>query len=524
MLRVVIRRGTYRDSITLMKASNEVSAMNGVRQAAIVMATPTNLKLLKEMGLLTKEVKSATRNDLVIAIVAKTAGTVEEAVGRTESLLTPQAPGGPSKSAPKTIEAAMDELTDANFVAISVPGEFAGHEALSALQHGLNVFLFSSNVPLEKELDLKRLAKRKGVLMMGPDCGTAIIDGKVLGFGNAISRGPVGIVSASGTGLQQVSTLLDTEGVGISQAIGTGSRDLSQMVGGSMTLEGLKRLGNDRDTRIIVLVSKPPDAKTSDLVLKAARRIGKPVVVSFIGGDLARVRGGGLFPAETLEDAAGMAVDLLKRREPIARTFSVVRKQLLETARKEWSRLSSSQRFVRGLYSGGTLCYEAQVILSPLLGGIYSNTPLESGHQLKDADTSKEHSCVDLGSEEFVMGRPHPMIDYTLRKRRLVGEANDPETAIILLDIVLGYGSNQDPAGELIPSIELARAISKKRGGSLSVVTSVLGTSNDPQGLKGQVERLEQSGVVVMPSNAQAVRFAALVASRGKVERKIFGS
>ncbi len=518
---VTIRRGTYRDSITLMKASNELSSMDGVKQAAVVMATPTNLKLLKDMGLLTNEVQRATQNDLVIAIEAKTAGIIEEAVARTDTLLSPQGSGGPSKFAPKTLEAALNEMSDANFVAISVPGEFASHEALTALQHGLNVFLFSSNVPLEEEVELKRVAKRKSLLMMGPDCGTAMINGKVLGFGNAVSRGPVGIVSASGTGLQQVSTLLDLEGVGVSQAIGTGSRDLWEKVGGSMTIEGLERLGDDVDTKVIVLVSKPPDAKTASLVLKAARKSGKPVVVSFLGGDLGMVRKMGFTPAETLEDAAGMAVDLLTSRKPAARIFSIPKKQVFEAAKGEWSHLSKRQKFVRGLYSGGTLCYEAQVILHPLLGGIYSNTPLQSGYQLKDPNESKEHSCVDLGSEEYVMGRAHPMIDYTLRKRRLVGEANDPETAIILLDIILGYGSNQDPAGELIPRIKEAKSIAKKKGGSLPVVACVVGTQNDPQDLKGQVKRLQQNGVIVMPSNAQAVRFAALVASNGKVEGKI---
>jgi FdrA protein len=507
-----------------MKASNEVSNMKGVRQAAVVMATPTNLKLLKDMGLLTKEMQAVTQNDLVIAVDGRTAATVEGAVARIESLLTPEGPRGSSKSAPKTLEAALNEMSDANFVAISVPGEFAGPEALTALRNGLNVFLFSSNVPLEKEIELKALAKRKGLLMMGPDCGTAIINGKVLGFGNVVSRGAVGIISASGTGLQQVSTLLDAEGAGVSQAIGTGSRDLWEDVGGSTMIEGLRRLLGDRDTRIVVLVSKPPDAKTSDLVFKRASKGGKPVVVSFLGGDPNAVRKRGLVPAETLEDAAGLAIDLLNNREPAPRTFSLERARVLEGARGEWSHLSPDQKYIRGLYSGGTLCYEAQVILAPLVGAVFSNTPLRPEYQLADPDKSREHTCVDLGSEEYVMGRPHPMIDYTLRKRRLVGEARDLETAVIILDVVLGYGSNSDPAAELIPTIRQAKLIAEKAGGSLSIVASVIGTRNDPQGLGGQVKRLQDNGVAVMPSNAQAVRFAALVASRGEVEGNIFAS
>src|SRR5690606_14776291 len=125
------------------------------------------------------------------------------------------------------------------------PGVYAAFEAFRALENNLNVMMFSDNVTVEDEIKLKDLAVKKDLLMMGPDCGTAIINGVGLCFANKIKRGPIGLVAASGTGLQEVTVLIDQFGGGISQAIGVGGRDLSKDVMGRMTLHAINALNAD---------------------------------------------------------------------------------------------------------------------------------------------------------------------------------------------------------------------------------------------------------------------------------------
>jgi succinyl-CoA synthetase alpha subunit len=402
------------------------------------------------------------------------------------------APGEPRP--PGTIAAALAALPGANLAIISTPGPYATAEALKALKRGLHVFLFSDNVPLADEVELKRLANRKRLLVMGPDCGTAILDGVPLGFSNAVRRGRIGLVSASGTGLQQVMCLVDRLGEGVSQAIGVGGRDLHDGVGGLMMVAGIERLLDDRETAVLVLVSKPPSAAVARGVLERVGRAPKPAVVCFLGGDPAPIRASGARPAATLEEAAIRAVELASGRAPADQNGGAEKRAALARARA--SRLTAGQRAIRGLYSGGTLCAEAALIVTEALAG----APAPPGHTL-----------LDLGDDRFTIGRPHPMIDFRLRNEHLMAAADDPSTAVILLDVVLGYGSHPDPAGALGPAIEQARTRAARAGRPMIVVGSVCGTPADPQDLGRQEARLAAAEMLLAPSNAEAARLAALI-------------
>ena len=382
-------------------------------------------------------------------------------------------------------------------------GRYAGEQAMQALKAGLNVMLFSDNVPLAQEIELKKFARAKGLLLMGPDCGTAIINGVPLAFANAVSRGDIGIVAAAGTGLQEVSSLISNQGAGISQAIGTGGRDVKKEVGGIMFLEGLKALIQDAATRVIVLISKPPHESVLRKIGEVLKGVRKPVIAVFLGADEKTVQRYGMTPAATLEDAALMACGA----DPLVRA-SVTDVEADEGVGRGPGGPPHWQQYIRGLFSGGTFCTEAQVIFRDLgVRHVYSNVPLPPFVTLRNVWKSQQHTLIDLGEDVFTVGRPHPMIDYSLRNRRIVEEARDPETALILLDVVLGYGANMDPAGELAPVIREAQA---KR--PLVFACSVTGTPRDPQNRTKVVEGLEAAGARVFPSNAAASKFAAQVA------------
>jgi FdrA protein len=478
---VLVVPNTYRDSVELMRVAAEVERQAGVERAAVVMATPANLAVLAAAGLLDDAVTSAGPNDLVIAVAGPS-----EALELARSLLAGQPAATTAdaheRPAPRTQAEALAEAPRAALALISTPGPYATAEALKALKRGLHVFLFSDNVSVEDEIELKALARRKGLLLMGPDCGTAILDGVPLGFANAVRRGAVGLAGASGTGLQQVTCLVDRLGSGVSQAIGLGGRDLDDRIGGSMMLAAIERLAADDQTRVIVLLSKPPAARVARRVLDAARQAGKPVVANFLGeaDDVRRDNGMVLVP--TLEDAAAWAVALSSGHEPD--TNAALTPALSQRASET---LAPGQWRIVGLYSGGTLCKEARHLLGP------------------------EHVLLDLGDDEFTVGRPHPMIDCRLRNERILAAAEDPSTAVILLDVVLGYGAHPDPAGETAPAIEEAQRRAGAGGRHLAVVASVCGTPADPQGLERQEARLRAAGVLLTPTNAAAARAAAQV-------------
>ncbi len=513
----LIKPSEYHDSVTLMLVARELTKMSGVLDAAVVMGTEANKSLLKDAALLTPEIETATPNDLVIAV--KVDGTPNEAIlGEAEKLLNKkQAQSGrASEHHPRTIRSAVKAHPDSNVAIISVSGRYAANEAWDALRQGLHVLLFSDNVSLEDEIDLKRYARDHGLLLMGPGAGTAILNGAALAFANVIPAGPVGIVSAAGTGLQEVSSLLARYGIGITQGIGTGGRDLKEEVGGIMMLEGLKALQADPATQVIAVVSKPPAPAVAKKILDQVASNPKPSVVCFMGGDprlyagISNVQG-----AATLQETAYLAAKTAGAALPdLQQMLADEERELKKIATGLKQNLKADQKYLRGLFSGGTLCYESQVIWQKMgIDPVYSNAPLPSmkAYTLADSTRSQENTIVDLGEEEFTVGRPHPMIDNDLRIRRLIQEGRDPRVAVIFLDVVLGYGSHLDPASELGPAIVQARQHARQEGRELLVVASVTGTEGDPQGFQTQVSALKQAGVWICSSNAAAARLTGML-------------
>jgi len=508
VLKSYISKNMFRDSVYLMRLSNTVRGFDGVLEAEVIIGTDHNKKFLQSGGLWSEEIeKEAGANDLIIAIKAeseeKAAQAIESALAELNKSVERENLLG--EFVPRTFETALKNFPGANLALISIPGRYVEREANQILDAGLNVMIFSDNVTLESEITLKKKAKEKGLLVMGPDCGTAIINGVPLAFANEVKRGRIGIVAAAGTGLQEVSTLINNLGEGISQGIGTGGRDVKEAVGGISMIMGLESLLEDEETDVVVIVSKPPDASVTEKVLAVAKNSKKPVVVNFLGGDLDQVSAAGCVPAVTLKEAAQKAVSLA-RKEDAAVTELKVDVKLVEAQK---NKLAAGQQYIRALYSGGTLAYEALVMLQGKIKPIYTNLSFKGAEAIADVYKSTEHTIIDFGEDEFTQGRLHPMIDPTLRNTRIINEAKDPETAVIVLDLVLGYNAHPDPAGSALEAIKEARHIAEKDGRHLIFVTSVCGTDSDPQKRNEQVAKLEKEGVLVFPSNADAVAFLA---------------
>lgn len=511
----LIKRSEYHDSVSLMLVARTLTHMKGVRDAAVVMATEANKSILASAGLLIEPARSAGSNDLVIVVSAENATLTEAALQEAELLLKKRAVTGETgEFQPRTIRGALSAQPDANVAVVSVAGQYAAGEAWEALRRGLHVLLFSDHVSLEDEIALKTYARDHNLLLMGPGAGTTILNNVALGFANVVPRGPMGIVSAAGTGLQEVSSLLARHGAGITQAIGVGGRDLSREVGGMMMLKALEALQRDPATEVIVLISKPPADEVTHAVLAQVRASSKPTVICFLGGDLDAVRSvPNAISARTLYDCALLAIQAAGLgSQGVQEVLDARNFQLEQQAQHLRARLVPGQKYLRGLFSGGTLCYEAQVIWRDMLGlPVHSNAALPGMPPLEDALRSCDHTAVDMGEEEFTSGRPHPMIDNSLRIRRLLQEARDPEVAAVVLDVVLGYGAHADPASELGPAIEDSRAEAGRAGRDLPVVASVTGTEEDPQGFARTVSALERAGVIICDSNAEAARLAAML-------------
>lgn len=498
-----------------MESARELAQLPGVVDVAVVMATEANKAILRNAGLLSPEAETATANDVVIALRAETESAGDQALEAAEISLSRRGKAARTGLAfrPRTIRGVQRAHPDANLALISVAGRYAAAEAWEALRSGLHVLLFSDNVPLEEEVALKRYAVERGLLMMGPGCGTAIIDKAALGFANVVPQGPVGIVSASGTGLQEVSTLLARLGIGITQGIGVGGRDLHEAVGGAMMLQGLRLLEADAQTQVVVLLSKPPSPAVAGQVLQRVREGAKPAVVCFLGGDPGPAAAAGAIPARTLQETAYLAAAQVDGYSgvPVDEVIERERLDLQAQAAGLGQRRRPGKTYLRGLFSGGTLAAEALVVLEESLDKVLSNVAPDPRQRLPDATRSRGHCVVDLGEAEFTVGRPHPMIDNDLRIRRLLQEAADPEVAVILLDVVLGYGAHPDPAAELGPAVYRARAAAAAEGRELVVVASVTGTEQDSQGWGRQVRALEAAGAIVAPCNAAAARLAGFV-------------
>ena len=519
VVRIAIRRSAYYDSVTLMQAQQALRAFPGIAEAGVVMGTEANLDLLRQAGL-DPGGAAASPDDLVVAVRGDTEEHVGAALASLDALLRPgdthrAPPGGAGVEEvyrPRTVAAAARLLPGANLALISVPGRFAAGVAREALEAGLHVMVFSDNVPVEDEVRLKRMSRDAGRLCMGPDCGTAIIGGAALGFANRVRRGPVGVAAAAGTGLQEVATIVHRLGGGISHALGTGGRDLTSAVGGAAMMDALTLLGSDPSTSAVVLVSKPPDPGVATRLLAHAAAIGKPVVAAFVGAAPDPGAGGRLYPASTLEAAGRLGAHLAggaprDPEDPLAAWRPGARRRAGTAA----ARLAPSQRYLRALYSGGTLCAECVGLLHAVLRPLHTNVPVGSARPLGSPARSAAHTVLDLGADEFTVGRLHPMLDMTLRAQRLRQEAADPEVGVILLDVVLGEGVHPDPAGALAPVIDEARRAAAAAGRDLAVVASVCGTDADPQNRSRQVARLEAAGVLVEESNARAAVLAGAI-------------
>lgn len=496
----IIKKNAYYDSVTLMKITSQVINIPGVKEASICMGTELNKELIRSSGLSTLETQDATPNDLIIAFETGDDSFIDSVLKAIDEMLNKKNEvANTMEVVSVSLKTSLDSMPDANIAIISVPGCYAYIEAKKALLSGLNVMLFSDNLTIGEEKDLKIFAAEKGLLVMGPDCGTSIINGKGLCFANEIRRGNIGIIGASGTGLQEITVLIDHFGGGITQAIGVGGRDLSEDIGGIMMLSALEQLKNDTKTEVIILLSKQPAQVIADKVINFANNCQKPIVICFLGGDIKKDSTNRLTYACSLEEAAIKALEC-------SGIIPNIMQEDLDFTEDYAKKFSDKQKYIRGIFCGGTLCAESQYILKNYLNvDIYSNISKSLNEKLEDPFQSKEHALLDLGDDIFTVGKPHPMIDPSIRNARIIQEAKDSEVAVLLIDFEIGYGSHEDPVGVALKSIEKAKSISP----SLAVVAYVCGTEKDYQGYKKQKDALIQAGVIVASSNAQATRIAA---------------
>jgi succinyl-CoA synthetase alpha subunit len=507
----VIRKNQYYDSVFLMMVSKRLAGTKGVQQNAVLMGSDANKGLLSNIGIHDTQIDAARPTDLIVAVIADTQQIVNQVFDKLDEYLQG---GVPSASVSKlhSLEDGLTQKPDANLVTISVPGEYAAREAHKALEFGLNVFLFSDNVSMDDELKLKQFAVKKNLLVMGPDCGTCLLDGVGIGFANVVRQGSIGVIGTSGTGLQEFTSQVHNAGFGISHAIGMGSRDLSDKIGGLSTMVALDKLEADPSTKVIALISKPPGTVTLTKLSKRLRTCKKPIVGCFLGIQNEIKAGTSFQRAHLIDDAVRLSI-LQIGGTPVSSQDQFTLQEL-EWLSRENSSWSSQQKYVRGLFAGGTFCYQSQQIFQDADIPVYSNAPLNPKYRLASPDHSIEHSIVDMGDDHYTLGKPHPMIDGTMRKQRILAEALDPQVAVLLLDFILGYNASIDPVGELLEAIIEAKKMTQNRGGALSVVASICGTDDDPQDLSLQIRMLQESGVIVFRSNAKAAHFSCNLIKR----------
>lgn len=491
---------TYVDSVVALRSMRAMRGAPGVEWATAVMATPANLDTLRSEAIDDPTLVNASANDFCLAVRASAPEDAAQALtAGEEAAFAAQAPDERPAAHPRSVRLAARVQPGSNVTIVSVPGPYAAVPTYQALDAGMHVLLFSDNVSVDEEVRLKRYARDRGLLVMGPGAGTAMLAGTGLGFANVVRRGRVGVVAAAGTGAQEAMALLDRWSEGVSQVIGLGGRDLHADVGGQMATLAMEALRDDPGTDAVLLVSKPPDRAVARQVLGAAGDL--PVVAALIGlDDTGFDLPSGAHLTRTLESGVTAMLELLRLPAP-----DLTRREgpAIEAARE---RIDSGRTTVRGLFSGGTLCYESLVVLTEVLGAVYSNTPLDPALALPAAPTS--HQCLDLGEEEYTRGRPHPMIDAEARIELVRQHAADPSVAAIILDVVLGHGAHPDPAGALAPVCAEVMAHAGPQ-----VVAYVLGTDADPQGLSAQRHRLVEAGCIVTETAARASLVAAALAT-----------
>ncbi len=491
-LKTEVMASFYQDSVVLMRAASETRSNTGVREVAMFMGTPANHAMLEQAGLVTEAGRRAGPNDLIITVEAAGEEEATKAIAAAKALLleTRKSKEESAEFRPRSLDSALRAMPGANLVSLSIPGAYVKAEAMEALRRNLHLFIFSDNVPIEDEIEIKKAAVARGRFCMGPDQGTAYLGGVGLGFANVVSRGRIGCVAASGTGLQTVVSRLDSAGEGVSHAIGVGGRDLSAAVGGMMTFFALDALAADAATEAIVLISKPPHPSVLDGLKRKLESISKPTVVCCIGAkpDAA----GKTVWVDTLDQVADAAAALLSGKSWNCGTFSdaaLVRKHLAGLD----DRSGFQGRQILGLYTGGTLAYETGHLLTRALG---------EGHA---------HNILDLGDDEYTVGRPHPMIDPKVRTDMIVKAGSDGNVGVLLLDLVLGKGAHENPAEPLASAVEEARRSAAQDGRQVAFLAYILGTAGDPQGLEAQAAQLQEAGIRVFSTNADAARYAAML-------------
>lgn len=509
MLYSVIKKNSYQDSVNLMLLTKSLSLMEGIEQISVMMGTPANKDIFRNSGLYTEDLDDACPNDICIVIKTEDSSKVDEVLASIDEFLKNKKAASKGSKIPssRTFDSSISKISDANLALISIAGEYATQEVERALDRGLNVFLFSDNVSIEDERRLKEKADEKGLLLMGPDCGTAILSGVPLAFANVCEEGNIGVVGASGTGIQEITTIISRLGKGITHAIGTGGRDLSSKVGGITAIRALRTLACDENTDVIVFVSKPPAPEVRDMVVNVFKELNKPVVAIFLG-EKAKESHDKVHYAWTLEEAALKAVELSNNKKIAVNDLVGIVPKI------EKIKENKNKRYIKGYYCGGTLALEAAMIIRDYLG-IRDDGKHTNGIMLHH----EEHEIIDLGDDKYTKGRPHPMIEPSLRVEELNKVLDKEETAVVLMDNVIGYGGYEDMASVIVPVIQNAKASNN----DVVFICSVTGTSNDPMSYEDQVEKLREAGAIVCNSNAQATKLAIKIIdylNEGKVKEK----
>ncbi len=506
-----IRKNQYFDSVFLMGINKKLSENPGVNQTAVLMGTEKNKELLLDIGIKNDEIIAAGANDLIVAVTAETQSIVDGLLADLDKILNADA-GETAGQKWSSFEEGLEYQSDSNLVVISIPGEFVYREAMKALEAGLHVFIFSSNVPLEEEKKLKEFAAGKNLLVMGPDCGTSLISGKGIGFANAVRKGSIGVIGASGTGLQEFTCQIHNAGLGISQAIGTGTNDVSDQIGGITSFLAVEALEADPETKLITFISKPPGKNFQGALIKRLNECSKPAVCCFLGSETNSNQGGKIKFAGTIDEAVAWAQHITAGDpEPVEPGLT---EEELSWVDAEIEKFIPEQRYLRGVFAGGTYCYQSQHVLQNMGVEVFSNAPLEADYKLEDPDQSRASTIVDMGDEHYTQGKPHPMIDGTLRKERILNESSDPQIAVLFLDFILGYNASADPAGELLDAINQAQQSFQARGAHLTVVASICGTEDDSQDLNLQTQLLRDQKVIVFQSNSRAAVFCATLLNK----------
>ncbi|ELO0858297.1 acyl-CoA synthetase FdrA [Citrobacter amalonaticus] len=487
MIYAFIKKGSFQDSVSLMIISRKLSERPEVDQVSVMMGTPANKAMLDSTGFWHDDFVEATPNDICVAVRThdeqpEILELIREQLEKELSAIASASGGSQQLLKARRWESACQKLPQANLLLVSVAGEYAASVAKEGLLAGKNVMMFSDNVPLEQEVELKTLAREKGLIVMGPDCGTAMIAGSPLAFANVLPDGGIGVIGASGTGIQEVTSQIALHQQGISHAIGLGGRDLSAEVGGISALTALEMLAADDATRVIAFVSKPPSPQVRTRIINAMQKVGKPVVALFLGNKPEQRREGNVWLANSLSDAAQLAVLLMR----------VAQQRLIQP--------EVAGKGIYGLYAGGTLAAEAAMLLSAGLG-----VPVSESHAAGVMLDAQGHRIVDLGDDSYTLGRPHPMIDPTTRSIEIEKLAAMPDVGVLLLDVVLGYGACADPAGAVVEAVEQVRAT---RNAPLVTIATLTGTDADPQGRSGQTDILRDAGIAVVETLEEAVLLA----------------